>query len=132
MTAREQVYKCEVCGIIVTVLHAAEGTLVCCGKPMDLLDEQTADSSTEKHVPVIENVDGGVKVTVGSVEHPMQDKHYIEWIEIQYGEVVAREYKQPGEKPEAFFAGVAADGLIAREYCNVHKLWKNEAEGDEL
>lgn len=127
MTAREQVYKCEVCGNIVTVLHPAGGTLVCCGQPMTLLDEQTADSATEKHVPVIEKVDGGVKVTVGSVDHPMQDAHFIEWIEIQYGEVVAREYKQPGDKPEAFFPGVDADKIIAREFCNIHGLWRNEA-----
>ncbi len=127
MTAREQVYKCEVCGNIVTILHAAAGTLVCCGKPMTLLDEQTADSATEKHVPVIEKVDGGVKVTVGSVDHPMADEHYIEWIEIQYGEVVAREYKQPGGKPEAFFPAVDAEKIVAREFCNIHGLWKNEA-----
>ncbi len=127
MTAREQVYKCEVCGNVVTVLHAAGGTLVCCGQPMNLLDEQTADSATEKHVPVIEKVDGGVKVTVGSVEHPMQDEHFIEWIEIQYGEVVTREYKHPGENPEAFFPGVDADEIVAREFCNIHGLWKNQA-----
>lgn len=126
MTAREQIYKCEVCGNIVDVVHASAGELVCCGKAMTLLDEQTADSSTEKHVPVVEDLDGGVKVTVGSVPHPMEEKHFIEWIEVQCGEMVARQYLKPGAAPEASFPGItAADVDTAREYCNVHSLWKS-------
>lgn len=126
MTAREQIYKCEVCGNIVDVVHASAGELVCCGKPMSLLDEQTADSSTEKHVPVVEDSSEGVKVVVGSVPHPMQDEHYIEWIEIQCGDTVSRQYLKPGAAPEAVFPGVKADDVsFAREYCNVHSLWKS-------
>jgi len=126
MTAREQIYKCETCGNIVDVLHASAGELVCCGKPMILLDEQTADSSTEKHVPVVEDTADGVKVVVGSVPHPMQDEHFIEWIEIQCGDMVSRQYLKPGAAPEAVFPGVKSDDVsVAREYCNVHSLWKS-------
>jgi len=125
MIERKQVYSCEICGNVIEVVNASSGTLVCCGQPMGLLTEQTADSATEKHVPVVEKVDGGVKVTVGSVPHPMQDAHFIQWIEIQHGDTVAREYKNPGDEPAAFFAGVNADEVVAREYCNVHGLWKN-------
>jgi superoxide reductase len=125
MTAREQIYKCALCGNVVNVVHAAAGELVCCGQPMNLLSEQSADSSTEKHVPVIEQVEGGVKATVGSVPHPMADEHFIEWIEIQHGDTVSRQYLKPGAAPEAFFPGVQAADVTAREYCNVHGLWKS-------
>lgn len=125
MTTREQIYKCEICGNVVDVVHASAGDLVCCGEPMVLLEEQTADSATEKHVPVVEQVEGGVKVRVGSVPHPMEDKHFIEWIEIQHGETVSRQYLKPGAAPEAFFPGVEADEVAAREYCNIHGLWKS-------
>jgi len=124
MAERLEVYKCELCGNIVEVLHGAGGQLICCGQPMDLLEEKTADSSTEKHVPVVEKIDGGVKVTVGSTAHPMEEKHYIEWIEIQYDGKVARKYLKPGDAPEAIFEGVSADNIVAREYCNIHGHWK--------
>lgn len=124
MAKRLEVYKCELCGNIVEVLHGAGGQLICCGQPMDLLEEKTADASTEKHVPVIEKTADGVKVTVGSVAHPMEEKHYIEWIEIQYDDKVARKYLKAGDAPEAIFAGINADNIVAREHCNVHGLWK--------
>lgn len=123
MTERLQVYKCEVCGNIVEVIHTGEGTLVCCNQDMRLLKEGETDAATEKHVPVIEKVDGGVKVTVGSVEHPMQDDHFIEWIEIIVDGKAYRQFLSPGEKPEAFF-NVDGDKITAREYCNLHGLWK--------
>ncbi len=126
MTERNQVYKCSVCGNIVEVVHSAGGTLVCCGQPMDLLVENTTDAATEKHVPVVERKDNKLKVSVGSVAHPMIDEHYIEWVELIVGERVFRTYLQPGESPEAIFS-VMADGVIAREYCNLHGLWRTEA-----
>lgn len=123
MAAKLEVYKCEKCGNIVEVLHGGAGTLVCCGAPMVLLDEQTADASTEKHVPVMEKMDHGVKVKVGSVPHPMEDAHHIEWIEIVAGGKAYREFLKPGGAPEATFC---VDGKIEalREYCNVHGLWR--------
>ena len=124
MAEQLQVYKCEVCGNIVEVLHGGAGELVCCGQPMILLEEKTADASTEKHVPVIEKIDGGYKVTVGSTLHPMEEKHYIEWIELLAGSKAYREFLTPGDPPSAEFA-VAADAVSAREHCNVHGLWKS-------
>jgi len=123
MTERLQVYKCEVCGNMVEVVHVAGGTLVCCGQNMRLLKEGETDAATEKHVPVIEKADGGYKVTVGSVEHPMQDDHFIEWIELIVDGKAYRQFLNPGEKPEAFF-NVDGDNVTVREYCNLHGLWK--------
>lgn len=125
MTKKLQVYKCEKCGNIVEVLHEGPGTLVCCGVPMVLLEEQTADASTEKHVPVIEKVDGGFKVKVGSVPHPMEGKHYIEWIQLHADGEAYRKFLRPGDAPEAFFS-ISAEKVSAREFCNVHGLWKGE------
>ena len=123
MAEKLQVYKCNVCGNIVEVLYGGVGELVCCGKPMELLDEKTADAATEKHVPVIEKVDGGYKVKVGSVPHPREEKHYIEWIELLADGKAYRQFLEPGSEPEAVF-NVEADSVSAREYCNVHGLWK--------
>jgi superoxide reductase len=123
MAKRLEVYKCGVCGNIVEVLHAGKGNLVCCGQPMNLLVENTVDAAKEKHVPVIEKVDGGVKVKVGEVPHPMEEKHWIEWVEIIADGKTYRQYLNPGETPEATF-NVTADQITAREYCNIHGLWK--------
>jgi len=123
MTELRQIYKCEVCGNIVEVVHPSGGTLVCCGKPMTLLKENTTDAAVEKHVPVIEKIDGGVLVKVGAVEHPMLDNHYIEWIEVHTANKVYRKYLKPGDKPEAVFK-LDEEVLYAREYCNLHGLWK--------
>ncbi|PKN71550.1 MAG: desulfoferrodoxin [Deltaproteobacteria bacterium HGW-Deltaproteobacteria-12] len=123
MAQRNEVYKCDVCGNIVEVLHAGMGKLVCCGQPMKMLAENTTDAAKEKHVPVVEKVAGGVKVTVGSVAHPMEEKHYIEWIEVITNGKIYRQYLAPGQAPEAFFP-VEATNIIAREYCNLHGLWK--------
>ncbi len=124
MISRQQVYKCNVCGNIIEVLHAGGGELVCCGQPMDLLQEKTADATVEKHVPVIETIDSGVKVKVGGVPHPMEEKHYIEWVEILADGSVYRKFLVPGDKPEVEFK-IAAKEIIAREYCSVHGLWKS-------
>jgi superoxide reductase len=123
MAERLEVYKCELCGNIVEVLHGGGGELVCCGQPMKLLAENTVDAAKEKHVPVIEKVDGGVKVKVGDVAHPMEEKHYIEWIEIIADGKVYRQFLNPGQAPEAFFSIDAAQ-VTAREYCNLHGHWK--------
>lgn len=123
MAERLQVYKCEACGNIVEVLVGGAGELVCCGKPMKLMVENTVDAAREKHVPVIEKIDGGVKVKVGSVAHPMEEKHYIQWIEIIADGKTWRQFLNPGDKPEAVFKVEAAQ-ITAREYCNIHGFWK--------
>jgi len=122
-TKRLEVYKCLVCGNMVEVIHAGEGELVCCGQAMKQLVENTVDAAKEKHVPVIEKVDGGYKVKVGSVPHPMEEKHYIEWIELVADGKAYRQFLSPGDAPEATFAVTAAE-VTAREYCNLHGLWK--------
>lgn len=123
MTAQLEVYKCEICGNIVEVLHAGPGQLVCCGQPMKKYEENTVDAAKEKHVPVIEKTAEGFKVKVGSVPHPMEEKHYIEWIEVIADGKTYRRYLQPGEAPEAVFC-IDAATVTAREYCNLHGLWK--------
>lgn len=123
MTAISQVYKCAICGNIVEVVHAGKGALACCGQPMELLTEKTEkDEYREKHAPVAAATDSGLKVTVGSVLHPMDEKHYIEWIELLADGNVQRRFLQPGEAPEAHFPAQAA-GTV-RAYCNLHGLWK--------
>jgi superoxide reductase len=124
MTKRLQIYKCDICGNVVEVLHVGQGQLVCCGKPMKLLDEQTADASTEKHVPVIEKTADGLMVKVGSVPHPMEEAHYIEWVQIMAGGNAYRIFLKPGNPPEGTFKGDIGS-VAAREYCNVHGLWKS-------
>lgn len=123
MAKKAEVYKCEACGNIVLVLHGGDGDLVCCGENMVLLNENTVDAATEKHVPVIEKVENGFKVSVGSVPHPMEEKHYIEWIELIADGKSYFQFLQPGDTPEAVFCIDATD-VAAREYCNLHGLWK--------
>ncbi|MEO0076444.1 MAG: desulfoferrodoxin [candidate division WOR-3 bacterium] len=124
MTALNQIYKCKICGNIVEILHTGGGTLVCCGQQMELLSEKTADVGLEKHVPVIEKTATGVKVKVGSVAHPMEEKHYIEWIQLIADGKSYRKYLKPGDAPEAEF-DIKAENITAREYCNIHGLWKS-------
>lgn len=122
---RSEVYSCAVCGNMVEILRGKSGMLVCCGKPMELLEADSVDAATEKHVPVIvENEGGGILVKVGEVPHPMAEDHYIEWIEIIRGELVSRVYLSPGDAPEAKFCG-SAEGTTARAFCNLHGLWKS-------
>ncbi|MBM3293862.1 MAG: desulfoferrodoxin [Candidatus Aminicenantes bacterium] len=118
-----QVYKCGVCGNIVIVVHVGGGQLVCCGQPMSPLVENTVDASKEKHVPVLTKTDDGYLVKVGAVPHPMEEKHFIEWIELAAGGKVYREFLKPGQAPEARFCLQAAT-VTARAYCNLHGLWK--------
>lgn len=123
MAAKSEVYKCMACGNIVVVVHGGDGELVCCGQPMKKMVENTVDAAKEKHVPVIEKVDGGYKVKVGTVTHPMTEEHYIEWIELIADGKSYRQFLAPGQVPEAVFC-VKADKVSAREYCNLHGLWK--------
>ncbi len=122
-TERTQIYLCEKCGNMVEVVRAAGGTLVCCGQNMTLLQEGVTDAATEKHVPVVEKINGGFKVTVGEVTHPMEEKHWIEFIELVADGKVYRQYLKAGDVPEATFR-IDGDNVTAREHCNLHGLWK--------
>lgn len=123
MTKKNQIYKCAVCGNMVEMTHEGTGQLVCCGQPMNLQEEKTSDEGAEKHVPVIEKTENGIKVKIGSIPHPMEENHYIEWIEIIVDEKIYRKFLRPSDAPETEFC-VTADEIIARAYCNVHGLWK--------
>ncbi len=120
------VYKCEICGNVIEVLHAGQPALVCCGEEMTKLEEQTEDAANEKHVPVIKETAGGVEVVVGTTLHPMEDEHYIEFIEVLTEDKVLRQELEPGAEPKAEFAVDKDEIVKAREYCNVHGLWKEE------
>jgi superoxide reductase len=123
MTQRLQIYKCDVCGNIVEVLHEGVGELVCCGKPMKQMVENTVDASREKHVPVVEKAGSGVVVKVGSVAHPMEEKHYIEWVQVIADGRSYRIFLKPGIEPQGAFT-CDLGSVTAREYCNLHGLWK--------
>ena len=123
MAAKGEVYKCMLCGNIVVVYHGGDGELVCCGQPMKKMVENTTDAAKEKHVPVIEKVQGGYKVKIGSAPHPMEEKHYIEWIELTADGKSYYQFLKPGQAPEAVFI-ITAEKVGAREYCNLHGLWK--------
>jgi superoxide reductase len=123
---RLDLYKCELCGNIVELNVAGGGALVCCGQEMGLLAENTRDAATEKHVPVIEQIAGGYKVTVGEVAHPMEEAHYIQWIELVVDNKAYTAFLKPGDKPEAVFM-VEGSSVKAREYCNLHGHWTKEA-----
>ena len=126
MTQKKQIYRCNICGNIVEVLNAGQGQLVCCGQPMELIKENTTDASLEKHVPVIEKTDSGFKVKVGSVPHPMEDEHYIQWIELIVDDISYRKFLKPHDLPEAeFLIDTQKDKVEARAYCNLHGLWKS-------
>lgn len=123
MTQLNQVYKCEICGNIVVVVHTGRGQLVCCGKPMVLQEGKAQDTGYEKHVPVIDAAQDRVTVRVGSVPHPMEDKHFIEWIELESDGVTQRKFLQPGDTPSATFCAASAK-INVRAYCNIHGLWQ--------
>jgi superoxide reductase len=124
MAERMEIYKCEICGNIVEVLHGGKGALVCCGQDMVRQVENTVDAAVEKHVPVVEVLEDGMLVKVGEVAHPMQDDHYIEWVQIIIGDSCSRIFLKPGIAPEGKFT-LPRDGITAREYCSLHGLWKS-------
>ena len=123
MAEKLQIYKCEKCGNIVEVLVGGKGELVCCGQPMKLFVENTVDAAKEKHVPVVEKTADGFKVRVGEVAHPMDENHYIQWVELIADGKVYRQFLNPGETAEATFQ-IDAGQVTAREYCTLHGLWK--------
>ena len=127
MTKQNQIYKCNICGNIVEVLHPGQGELICCGQPMEKMEEKNKDEGQEKHVPVVEKTATGIKIKVGSIPHPMEEKHFIEWIELIAGDKIYRKFLKPGQAPEAVFEVEITDvkEILAREYCNVHGLWQN-------
>lgn len=124
MTERLQIYKCEICGNIVEMLQGGKGELICCGQPMKLFKENTTDASVEKHVPVVSREGSNINVKVGSVAHPMEESHYIQWIEVVSGDKAYRRFLKPGEAPEADFC-IEGKDMTVREYCNIHGLWKS-------
>ncbi len=124
MAEKFEIYKCEICGNIVELLHGGAGTLVCCGADMTLLEENIADAATEKHVPVAERTDAGTKVKVGEVPHPMEEKHFIEWIQLITDSGCCRMFLKPGDAPEVEFPK-KPDKYTARAFCNLHGLWKS-------
>ena len=128
MAEKFEIYKCEICGNIVEILHGGKGQLVCCNQPMQKMEEQTAEMAKEKHVPIIENNGTDIKVYVGSTKHPMEEKHYIEWIQVMTTDdkFSLRKFLAPGENPEVVFhkCEKCLGDIRAREYCNIHKLWK--------
>jgi superoxide reductase len=123
MPKRLEVYKCQHCGNIIEVMVGGGANIVCCGEEMQLQTENTVDAAKEKHVPVIEKGNGTITVKVGSVAHPMEEKHYIQWIELIADGKVYRQFLEPGQAPEATFC-VTAENVSAREYCNLHGHWK--------
>ena len=124
MAKKMGIYKCEVCGNIVEVLHEGDGTLVCCEQEMHLFTANTVDAAKEKHVPVIEKIADGYRVKIGAVAHPMETSHYIEWIELVAGDKVYRQFLKVGNAPEAVFT-LDAVKVTARAYCNLHGLWSS-------
>lgn len=125
MVELNEIYKCEICGNVVEVRHGSYGTLVCCGKPMVKLVEHTQDAGLEKHVPAYEKTANGILVKIGSIPHPMEKEHYIEFVEVISGDEIHLKYFKPGDKPEHEFK-IKGDKFIIREYCNIHGLWKIE------
>lgn len=126
MAKKLELYKCSVCGNLIEVFQAGGGTLVCCGQEMALLSENSVDASKEKHVPVIEKGEGKVTIKVGSVPHPMEEAHFIQWIEVIDGNRILRQELKPGDAPEATFCCNKSDSITVREYCNLHGQWKAE------
>jgi superoxide reductase len=125
MTERLDIYKCQKCGVMVEVLKGSNCDMACCGQPMTKLTANTVDAAKEKHVPVIEKLSDGFKVKIGSVPHPMEEKHYIEWIELLADGKAYRQFLKPGAAPEAIF-NVKANNVSAREHCNLHGLWEGK------
>jgi superoxide reductase len=124
MTKLREIYKCMICGNVIEVVHEGAPSLVCCGQPMNKLEAKTKDQGQEKHVPVIEETGRGIRIRVGSIEHPMEEKHYIKFIEVLTNDKVLRAELKSGMKPAAEFVVSKAEVVEVREYCTVHDLWK--------
>lgn len=125
MNQIKQICKCNVCGNIVEILHAGAGSLVCCNQPMEKLVEKNQEEGFEKHLPVIEKRGNLIKIKVGDVLHPMEDAHFIEWIEIIEDGVSYRKVLSPGQSPEMQME-VGGGEIFVRSFCNIHGLWKSD------
>jgi superoxide reductase len=125
MAKKSEIYKCSVCGNIIEILHEGAGTLTCCEKEMIKMEEKTSEEGNEKHKPILEKNDEGVAVKVSSIPHPMEDSHFIEWVEITTNKGTSKKFLKPGEKPEEKFP-VGEEVIKVRSYCNLHGLWKGE------
>ena len=125
MAERNEIYECKECGDIIEVLRSGKGQMGCCGQPMAKLTANTVDASKEKHVPFIEKLPDGFKVKIGNIPHPMEEKHYIEWIELLADGIAYRKFLKPGMAPEAIF-NIKATNVLAREHCNIHGLWEGK------
>ena len=118
--------KCKKCGKIVELVHPGCPVVMCCGEEMEEIEANSVDASREKHVPEYEIIDGKINVTVGSVNHPMIEEHFIEWIMVSYDGGMERKYLKPGMEPKATFNYY--EGMTIYAYCNLHGLWKKEVE----
>ncbi|MDR0339085.1 MAG: desulfoferrodoxin [Desulfovibrio sp.] len=127
MAEKLELYKCKLCANLVEVMQGGAGELVCCGRPMELMKEGVTDAAKEKHMPVIEKTGNGYKVKVGAVPHPMEEKHWIQWVELVADGVSYTRFLKPGDAPEAAFCIAETKNVVAREYCNLHGHWKAEA-----
>ncbi|MBW6451961.1 MAG: desulfoferrodoxin [DPANN group archaeon] len=127
MAEENGIYKCGICGNVVSVIEAFGGELVCCGESMTLFEEKTNDEGLEKHVPVITKTDKGILVKVGSVLHPMEDNHYIELIQLFLkGSLLMEKRLKSGDLPQAEFCCLeSSEDVFVRALCNKHGLWKN-------
>ncbi|MBL7060475.1 MAG: desulfoferrodoxin [Actinobacteria bacterium] len=126
MTQLRELYQCKVCGNIVEVVHEGASALVCCDKPMIKLEAKIEGQGQEKHVPVVEETNSGIAVKVGIIKHPMEDKHYIKFIEILLNDGIIRKELKPGQAPEAKFCVLKSEVIEIREFCTIHGLWKNK------
>jgi superoxide reductase len=122
---KNEIYRCSICGRIVEVVEDGQGPIVCCGQPMEKLEPNTVDAAKEKHVPVVEKTEGGFLVKIGEVPHPMEESHYIMWIEIRYDDQIERVFLKPGDEPQAEFC-IKAENIEALAYCNLHGLWQSK------
>lgn len=123
MTQINQIYRCNICGNMVEMVHSGAGQLVCCGQPMELLEGKTKDEGLEKHSPVLERAGNVLKIKIGSIAHPMENSHFIEWIEVISGNKTFKKFLQPKDSPEAQFENIGQK-VFVRSYCNIHGLWK--------
>lgn len=130
MMKETKIWKCKVCGAVMETVSGVSHNPTCCGQAMEEVSPLKKDGAAEKHLPVAEKVTGGLKVSVGSVPHPMTEEHHIVWIEVLYGDGhVCRRYLQPGEEPEAWFC--REKGVKMREFCNLHGLWETDCEAEK-
>ncbi len=122
--SRFDIYKCDKYGIIAQIMTTGAGKLVCCETSMDKMIENTTDAAKEKHIPVVEKIGNRLEVKVGSVNHPMNEDHFIQWVEVVGNEESFLKFLSYTDKPEAVF-DLECDEFYVRAYCNLHGLWRS-------